>query len=161
MKNAVKEATIIYFKSIKNFVENKKVFCRIDIHSYHWNLCYLCDGEVIEKIRIVGNCEKLKSHTEQLYGSAHSIRFVYEAGFSGFYLYRHLEASGYKCTITPPNQVLRSGNKVKTDKRDATKLAQFLSIGLLKNVFSDRPGFPNPGCIKSGLQNPFNDAEEL
>lgn len=126
---------MIYFKSIKNFVKNKKVFCGIDIHRYHWNLCYICDGEVMEKIRIVGDGKKLKSHTEYLYGSARSIHFVYEAGFSGFYLYRYLRACGYICMITPPNRVLKSGNRVKTDKRDATKLAQFLSIGLLKNVF--------------------------
>jgi len=126
---------MIYFKNIKNYVKNKKVFCGIDIHNYHWNLCYICDGEVMEKIRIIGDWKKLKSHTEQLYGSARSVHFVYEAGFSGFYLYRYLRACGYRCTITPPNRVLRSGNKVKTDKRDATKLAQFLSIGLLKKVF--------------------------
>ena len=81
---------MIYFKNIKNFVKNKKVFCGIDIHSYHWNLCYICDGEVMEKIRIVGNWEKLKSHTEQLFGSARSVHFGYEAGFSGFYLYLKL-----------------------------------------------------------------------
>lgn len=124
-----------YLKSIEKFVKNKMVFCGIDIHQKHWNLCYICDGEVIEKLRIVGVWERLKHHTERHYGSALSVRFVYEAGFSGFYLYRHMQASGYDCTITPPNRVLSSLDKVKTDKRDAKKLAQLHSADLLKELF--------------------------
>lgn len=124
-----------YFKGIDNFVENKKVFCGVDVHKDHWNLCYFCDGEVVEKLSIVGVSKMLLSHTENLYHTAQSVHFVYEAGFSGFHLYRKLRAAGYHCTITPPNRIPSTLDKVKTDKRDAQKLAQFLSNGLLKKVF--------------------------
>jgi len=46
-----------------------------------------------------------------------------------------LRASGYQCIITPPNRIPSYNDKVKTDKRDAVKLAQYLSSGLLKEVF--------------------------
>jgi transposase len=124
-----------YLKEIKKFVTSKVVFCGIDIHKHHWNLCYLCDGETLEKITIEGDFKKLHSHTQNFYNNARMVHFVYEAGFSGFYLYRLLTSSGYQCLITPPNRVPHQHDKVKTDKRDAKKLAQFLSAGLLKKVF--------------------------
>ena len=77
----------------------------------------------------------LIGHTENLYYTARSVQFVYEAGFSGFYVYRQLIDAGYRCTITPPNRIPSTFDKVKTDKRDAQKLAQYLASGLLKKVF--------------------------
>ena len=44
-----------YFKDIKKFVEDKMVFCGIDMHKSHWNRCYFCDGEVVEKHNIQGD----------------------------------------------------------------------------------------------------------
>jgi transposase len=64
---------------------------------------------------------------------------VYEAGFSGFWLYRKLVADGYDCIVTPPNRVPKSSDKVKTDKRDAEKLAQYLAAGILKAVAVPSP----------------------
>jgi transposase len=126
---------MLYLKDIEKFVTNKIVFCGIDIHKQHWNLCYLCDGEVIEKMSIKGDINNLIHHTQRIYSSAKNIHFVYEAGFSGFYAYRYLKAAGYQCIITPPNRIPSMFDKVKTDKRDAQKLAQFLAGGLLKKVF--------------------------
>ena len=122
-------------KSIENFVANKTVFCGIDVHKSHWNLCYFCDGIVIEKMQIPSESEALISHTARCFQSAVGVRFVYEAGFSGFYLYRRLKAAGYNCIVTPPSRIPSLHDKIKTDKRDAQKLAQFLAGGLLKSVF--------------------------
>lgn len=124
-----------YFKGIEYFIENKRVFCGIDMHKNQWNLCYFCDGEVLEKLRISGDFINLLEHTKFYYGTAKAIHFVYEAGFSGFSLYRQLLDSGYQCIITPPNRIPSYTDKVKTDKRDATKLARYLASGLLKQVY--------------------------
>ena len=40
-----------FLKDIKSFISCKQVFCGIDVHFNHWNLCFVCDGEVIEKYR--------------------------------------------------------------------------------------------------------------
>lgn len=123
-----------YIKDIKSFVTSKHVFCGIDIHYKHWNLCFVCDGEVVEKIRILNNYQSLIMRLNN-YSQARKIGIVYEAGFSGFWLYRKLISDNYDCMITPPSKMLNSDNKVKTDKRDAEKLAFYLSAGLLKSVY--------------------------
>jgi len=128
-----------YLKDINNFVKGKTVFCGIDIHKEHWNLCYCSNGEVVEKLRIRSEFAQLKSHTENLYSSASSVQFVYEAGFSGFWLYRKLTDSGYDCLITPPNKIPSNPDKVKTDKKDSEKLARYLAGGLLKKVYVPPP----------------------
>jgi transposase len=128
-----------YLKDIKIFVENKTVFCGIDIHEKHWNLCYFCDSEVVEKLPIKGDFESLTRHTRNLYHRASLVIFVYEAGFSGFWLYRKLTELGYGCVITPPNRIPASSDKVKTDKKDAVKLARYLAGGLLKKVYVPPP----------------------
>ena len=122
-------------KNIKKFITNKMVYCGIDVHKRHWHLCYYCDGMVVEKIVITSDFKKLLSHTSRFYSTARQVRFVYEAGFSGTYLYRQLQEHNYDCIITPPNRLPQTHNKVKTDKKDAEKLAQFLAAGLLKEVY--------------------------
>jgi transposase len=128
-----------YLKSIEKFVENQTVFCGIDIHKKFWVLCYLCNGEVVEKHVIPGELNALIHHTRRLYHSASRIKFVYEAGFSGYWLQRQLTGMGYECIITPPSRIPTHPDKVKTDKRDAKKLARYLSGGLLKEVYVPSP----------------------
>jgi transposase len=122
-----------YLKDIKTFVTSKHVFCGIDIHYGHWHLCFVCDGEVVEKIRIPNHYESLMIRLKK-YSKARKVSIVYEAGFSGFWLYRRLISDNYDCIVTPPSKMLKSENKVKTDKRDAENLAFYLSAGLLKKV---------------------------
>lgn len=132
------------FKNIGAFVAGKQVFCGIDVHEKHWMLCTVCDGEVVQKSCIRAEYPILK-HWLATYADARKLQCVYEAGFSGFWLYRKLQADGYSCMVTPPSLTPQSGSKVKTDKRDAEKLAFYLSAGLLKavtvppeNIESDR-----------------------
>jgi len=124
-----------YLKDIERFVENKVVFCGVDVHRNDNKLCYLCDGEIVEKVVVNGAVGGIIEHTKELYSKAKEIRFVYEAGFSGFHLYRALTANGYDCIVTPPSRIPRMADKVKTDKRDAQKLAQFHAGGLLRSVW--------------------------
>lgn len=123
-----------YLKDIKTFVRSKMVFVGIDVHQSHWNLCFICDGEVTEKLRIMGKYQVLQSRLVR-YSSARSIRLVYEAGFCGFWLYRKLQSDGYDCIVTPPSKMLKSEDKVKTDKRDAESLASHFAANLLKSVY--------------------------
>lgn len=124
-----------YLKNIEKYVENQTVFCGIDIHSKSWSVCYFCNGEVVEKRVISGDFKSLMRHTKNVYHTAGSVKFVYEAGFSGFYLYRDLIELGYECIITPPSRIPATSDKVKTDKKDAEKLARYYSGGLLKKVY--------------------------
>ena len=128
-----------YYKDSRKFVEGKAVYCGIDVHRKAWSLCFYCDGEVVEKITIQAMYPILQHVLIAGYGSAREMHMVYEAGFSGFWLYRKLVADGYDCMITPPNRVPKPGDKVKTDRRDAEKLARFLAAGLLKAIAVPSP----------------------
>ena len=124
-----------YFKDMAGFVADKKVFCGIDVHEKFWNLCFICDGEVVETTKIPSDPVKLLFLLKHHYSRAREVSCVYEAGFSGTGLYRKLRRHGYRCIITPPSLLPQSGSKVKTDKRDAQALASYLSADLLKAIY--------------------------
>ena len=57
------------------------------------------------------------------------VKATYEAGPIGFGLFRLLNASGVECVVAAPSKLLRpSGDRVKTDSRDALHLARLLRV---------------------------------
>ena len=69
-------------------------------------------------------------------GTPATLHICYEAGPTGFVLQRELAAAGFECVVVAPSKVPAvPGDKVKTDKRDAQKLARFLRTGDLKAVW--------------------------
>lgn len=57
------------------------------------------------------------------------IAAVYEAGPTGFGLARRLTAAGYRVVVAAPSRLQRpSGDRVKTDARDAAHLAKLLRL---------------------------------
>lgn len=60
----------------------------------------------------------------------------YEAGCLGYSLYHELTAKGIKCVIMAPSTMETTpANKIKTDKRDAMKIAKCLARGAYKAVY--------------------------
>jgi transposase len=63
-------------------------------------------------------------------------RVCYEAGPTGFGLYRHLAGRGIACEVVAPGLVpSRPGERVKTDPRDARRLARLHAGALLEPIF--------------------------
>ena len=63
------------------------------------------------------------------------IESCYEAGPTGFHLVRLLETCGVGCVVIAPSLIpSRPGERVKTDRRDAEKLAKLLRAQLLTEV---------------------------
>ncbi len=63
------------------------------------------------------------------------VKCCYEAGPTGFGLHRDLAAAGVDCIVVAPSLVpTKAGDRVKTDRRDAVKLARFLRSGDLTEV---------------------------
>jgi transposase len=61
---------------------------------------------------------------------------AYEAGPTGYALHRQLTALGVECMVVAPSLIpRRSGDRVKTDRRDAVKLARLLRSGDLTPVW--------------------------
>ena len=61
--------------------------------------------------------------------------FVYEAGPFGYDLHRQIEKMGHRCVVIAPGLIpTRPGDRVKTDRRDAEKLARLYRAGELTSV---------------------------
>src|SRR5438093_320843 len=68
------------------------------------------------------------------------VRVAYEAGPTGYGLARACAAVGMACTVAAPSKIPRaSGDKVKTDRRDAERLARLLRLGELVPVRVPEP----------------------
>jgi len=68
------------------------------------------------------------------------VRVAYEAGPTGYGLARALAVAGVACTVAAPSKIPRaSGDKVKTDRRDAERLARLLRLGELVAVRIPEP----------------------
>ena len=67
------------------------------------------------------------------YGGA--LHFVYEAGPCGFVMWRQLREMGHTCAVVAPSLIpKKSGDRVKTDRRDARELAQLSLLGYLTPI---------------------------
>lgn len=113
----------------------KDVFVGIDVHKKSYTVYSICDREKIKswsmKASPAGLIEQL-----QRYFSGACLHTVYEAGFSGNVLHRAFKESGIDSIVVNPGSIeTASRDKVKTDKRDAKKLAEQLSDGRLKCIY--------------------------
>lgn len=68
------------------------------------------------------------------------VRAVYEAGPTGFRLAREARAAGIEMVVCSPGAIPRQpGDRIKTDTRDALKLARLLAAGQLRPVVVPAP----------------------
>lgn len=88
-------------------------------------------GEV-KRARLTPSHDHIRSWVCELEGP---VAVAYEAGPTGFGLYRSLTAAGIRCVVAAPSKLQRpSGDRVKTDARDAVHLARLLRIGEITPV---------------------------
>ena len=79
--------------------------------------------------------ESIRRLVKQL-GSPEHLRACYEAGPTGYVLYWQLTALGVPCEVVAPTLVpVKAGDRVKTDRRDALKLARSYRAGDLTPVW--------------------------
>lgn len=63
------------------------------------------------------------------------VKICYEAGPCGYALQRRLQEAGLDCIVVAPSLVpVKPGDRIKTDRRDAKKLAGFLRADVLTEV---------------------------
>ena len=64
------------------------------------------------------------------------LAFCYEAGPCGYGVYRQLTSLGHRCDVVAPSLIpMKPGDRVKTDRRDATMLARLHRAGELTPVW--------------------------
>ena len=112
----------------------------LDVHSQTIAVAVARSGrEEPEFRREIANKPKsveklIKQLTTEFAGEV--LLFCYEAGPCGYALYRQILESGHECQVIAPSMIPnRPGDRVKTDRRDAIKLAHYLRSGDLNAVW--------------------------
>lgn len=89
-------------------------------------------GELANTPKAIG---KLAEKLVRSYGGE-VIQFCYEAGPCGYEVYRQLKGLGFDCAVVAPSRIPKApGERIKTDRRDACKLARLLRSGELTPVW--------------------------
>jgi transposase len=93
------------------------------------------DGEVRSLGLIPNRPESIRKLVKKL-GPADALRVCYEAGPTGYVIYWQLSALGVPCEVVAPTLIpTKAGDRVKTDRRDAEKLARSYRAGDLTAVW--------------------------
>jgi transposase len=93
------------------------------------------DGEVRSHGVIPNRVDAIRKLIKKL-GPAQRLRVCYEAGPTGYTFYWQLAALGVACEVIAPSLIPRKpGERVKTDRRDAEKLARCYRAGELTAVW--------------------------
>jgi transposase len=92
------------------------------------------------EVRYFGEIENSAAATaklvKKLAGKYRRLTFCYEAGPTGYGLYHQLKGLGHDCIVVAPSLIpKRPGDRVKTNRRDAIKLAKLLRAGELTAVW--------------------------
>jgi transposase len=121
-------------RSMHQVTNEEDLFVGIDLHKIRWHVTIRTTELELFSANIPGNWEALQGILARYAG--HHLQAVYEAGYFGFRLHDRLVDHGIPCLVTPPSLVPQEyGNRVKTDRRDSSKLAHLLARGLLKRVW--------------------------
>jgi transposase len=92
------------------------------------------DGSVRSLGTIPNRAESIRKLVKKL-GSAEDLRACYEAGPTGYVLYWQLAELGVECEVIAPTLTpMKAGDRVKTDRRDAERLARSYRSGDLTAV---------------------------
>ena len=88
---------------------------------------------------ILNTPEAVKKLMDKL-GNSENLRVCYEAGPTGYALYRLLLTLNIHCTVIAPSLIpQKPGERIKTDRRDAVRLAQLYRAGELTSVYVPTP----------------------
>src|SRR5215213_2684361 len=114
-------------------VKRQRMSVGLDVHARSVVGCALDGdtGEVFQR-RL---CPDYREVLDWIAGLPAPVAVTYEAGPTGFGLARALTAAGIDCVVAAPSKLQRpSGDRVKTDARDAAHLARLLHLGQIVAV---------------------------
>jgi len=111
---------------------NSITWVGMDVHKNSIKVAALVSGQVepVEwsEVTTVEAIRRLARRLQRL--ASGEVRCCYEAGPTGYALHRQLTALGIECVVVAPSLIpARPGDRVKTDRRDAAKLARLLRSG--------------------------------
>ena len=117
----------------------RSMFVGMDVHKDSIDLSVAeegREGEVRHYGVIAGELEALAKVVRAVQAPDRRLRFVYEAGPCGFGIHRYLTGQGQDCAVVNPSSMpKRSGDRIKTDRRDSQALARLHRAGELTAIY--------------------------
>ena len=118
---------------------HSEAYVAFDTSKLH-NAVAIAEGGRTAEVRFFGEIENSAAATAKLVrklaGKYARLTFCYEAGPTGYGLYRQIKGLGYDCVVVAPSLIpKRAGDRVKTNRRDALSLARLLRAGELTAVW--------------------------
>ena len=119
--------------------QSSTLYVGLDVHKESIAVAYVAQeyGTDVISLGTVGTrqCD-IDKLIRQLQSKSKQLVFVYEAGPCGYWLYRYLTKKGHGCWVVAPSLIpKKSGDRVKTDRRDAIQLARLMRSGDLTPVY--------------------------
>ena len=123
----------------KHTMKKKLLFVGLDVHAKSITIGLAeGGGETPGEARVYGTIandlhalEKVLAKLKKAHSGA-ELRVCYEAGPTGFVIARRLGQLKVHCMVVAPSLIpVRSGERIKTDRRDALKLARLLRAGAI------------------------------
>jgi transposase len=111
-------------------------FVGLDVHADTIAVAIAEPDGTVRSVGVIPNrLESIRKLAGKL-GPVRHLRVCYEAGPTGYVLYWQLTALGVACEVVAPTLVpTKAGDRVKTDRRDAEKLARCYRAGELTAVW--------------------------
>jgi transposase len=120
-------------------VKGKEVFVGLEDSKTTWKIAVRCEKMLVHQAAMEARYQVLKKYLNHKFPGC-TVHLIYEAGFKGFNLYDELTEDNIDCIVIPPHLVTEPKvNKVKTDKRDARRLALILE----NHDYRDACGVPD------------------
>lgn len=120
-------------------MKKSTLYLGCDVHAETINLVGAEPGRngSIESLGVIANQEvTIRKKIRKLQSKYKNIEVCYEAGPCGYTLYWQLLSMGVNCEVIAPTLIpQKAGDKVKTDRRDAMKLARLYRAGELTPVW--------------------------
>ena len=120
-------------------MKNRILYVGLDVHKNTTDVATAngrSNGKVRSYGKIISTLDALNKLIKKLQDGDKELRFVYEAGPCGYEIYRHLNAKGIHCCVVAPSMIpRRSGDRIKTDRRDAVNLARLFRAGELTSIY--------------------------
>jgi len=111
-------------------------FIGLDVHAETIAVAVAEPGGEVRSLGTIPNRPEPVARLIRKLGKPEQLRVCYEAGPTGYVLYWQLSELGVKCEVIAPTLVpVKAGDRVKTDRRDAEKLARCYRAGDLTPVW--------------------------
>lgn len=111
-------------------------FVGLDVHAQSIAVAVAEPGGEVRSVGVIPNDAQALQRVLKKLGKPEQLRVCYEAGPTGYALYWQLTRWGVACEVVAPTLVpVKVGDRVKTDRRDAQKLARCYRAGDLTPVW--------------------------